>query len=155
MKRYLAIILLLASCQVAEPTYIDIPEDTMQLIAGQLHKSVSDALFSSRETLRDQLSKELGMTVTRIIEEDKSHEADVLAAANEARVEVAAVRKIVAEIEPATTAAFRSFLDKAGEDPTKATNWINAGLVAGGIIGAGFLGLRGRRKRSNDDAKAA
>lgn len=146
MKAYaLALcVVLVGGCQSTQPTYVDIPTEQLQAIAEQFGTDV-EGLFATHTTrLKAELSEELGMKVQKLFEdEDLDGKLDALQPE---------LRRIVAEIQPASEAAIDAAGEKVADDPTNPTNWVGAGTAAGGILLAGLLGLRGRKKRRKEAA---
>jgi len=129
MKRLflsICMVAVLVSCRLTKPTYLDVHPETLDKIAAILGKDTEAALAEDRDKLRAELSKELGMKVEKIWNENN---------------------KVTAEIEPATDAALDTTFETGMKDPGQPKAWLT-GLLAGcAVLFGGLIGKRGKKER--------
>lgn len=124
-----AVGLLVASCGLTEPTYIDVPPWKQAEIAKDLGVDVKTMLNERLTTLRNRLTEELGVEVQKIEKRENG--------------------TVVAVVEPVSDEIGRAVADKVGRNPTSAGNWIAAGFAAVGLIGSWLVGARGKGRKKN------
>lgn len=141
-------------CKNTEPTYVDISQAKLELIATRLNTDVSTMLLTQKEHLMAALSQEFGMKVQEIYSVIDSQTESlggaidgVGSAVGDLDGTVGALRGAVAEIRPASEAAMEAVTANVITNPTEPANWLRGAVAAGGVLLAGLFGMRGRSNR--------
>ena len=137
--RYAAAILVAASlhltigCGLMQPTYQDISPQQLDEISARLGTTTED-----RALLKTELTEAIGLKVDAI-EPPGATPADIVA--------LMKAEDVVAKIEPASSAAFGAVASEGLKNPVSKEGWVAGGIAGAGVLIAGALGLRGRRRR--------
>jgi len=145
-----------SGCGLTQPTYMDISPAQLDQIASRLGSDVGTLYTEGRELLKTELSQELGLKVDAIHVPTPEEIREVLdlpegEPLTTAQI-VTAMREegVIVEIEPASTAALGEVAKEGMKNPVSKENWVAGGIGGAGILIAGALGLRGRRKRKRE-----
>lgn len=148
--RYAAAILVAASlhlttgCSLMQPTYMDISPEQLDLISERLGTTTEKLYREDRALLKTELTEVIGLKVDAI----ELPDIDIPSGASpEDIVALMKAEGVVAKIEPASSAAFGAVASEGLKNPVSKEGWVTGGIAGLGVLIAGALGLRGRKRR--------
>lgn len=146
------LVVALSGCAMGQPTYQDISPRQLDAIATRLGTTVELLYREDRPLLRTEISESIGLNVIALELPDVDIPEGALP---EDIIAIVKSEGVVAIIESATKAALKEVVSEGMKNPASKEGWIGGGIASLGILIAGALGMRGRRKRRKEAAHAA